>query len=189
MFAVLISPNTFPAHMGHTSSNGPNVTTGRKRATICLKCHLTYCKQAMTLQGARCLKRPTRRCGEVRKEAKRWGQSKTKRCKILFVAGSLLNTLSTDKGIMNSHVNLSPIKLSGEGSVGWNSESQGTMVTCQRRNYLEVLLTDEVRERGSFGPFFECIQINIHICALSFTSFYLAQLYLESMFPRPLKTT
>lgn len=72
----------------------------------------------------RCLERPTRRCGEVRKEAKRWGQSRTGRCKILFVAGSLLNALSTDKGIMNSHVDLSPIKLSAKGSVGCNSKAK-----------------------------------------------------------------
>lgn len=40
--------------------------------------------------------------------------------KIPFVAGSSQNALSTDKGIMNSHVNLSPIKLSAAGSGGWN---------------------------------------------------------------------
>lgn len=72
----------------------------------------------------RCRKHPTRRCGEVRKEAKRWGQSKTARCRVLFVAGSLQNALNTDKGITNSHVNLSPIKLSAKGSVGWNSKAK-----------------------------------------------------------------
>lgn len=36
------------------------------------------------------------------------------------------NALSTDKGIMNSHVNLSPIKLSAKGSVGWNSKAHAS---------------------------------------------------------------
>ena len=52
MFALLVSPKTFPAHMCYTSLNGLNVTAGRKHASVYLKCHRTYCKQAVTLQGA-----------------------------------------------------------------------------------------------------------------------------------------
>lgn len=36
------------------------------------------------------------------------------------------NALSTDKGIMDSHVNLSPIKLSVKGSVDWNSKANAS---------------------------------------------------------------
>lgn len=99
-----------------------------------------------------CWKHPTGRCGEVRKEAKRWGQSKTARCKVLFVAGSLQNALSTDKGIMNSHVNLSPIKLSAKGSFGWNSRawapwSHAKGETTCRLSWLER------KKTGTFQPF------------------------------------
>ena len=102
---------------------------------------------------SRCLKRPTRRCGEVRKEAKRWGQSKTARCKTLFVAGSLLNALSTDKGIMNSHVNVSPIKLSAEGSVGWNSKVKAPWSHAKGETTWRFSWQMKVRERGQFQPF------------------------------------
>ena len=101
---------------------------------------------------SRRLKRPTRRCGEVRKEAKRWGQSKTTRCKTLFVAGSLLKALSTDKGIMNSHVNLSPIKLSAEGSVGWNSKVKAPWSHAQGETTGRVSWQMKVRARGQLQP-------------------------------------
>lgn len=67
-------------------------------------------------------KRPTRRRGEVRTGPIGGVRAKPK-MQVLFVAGLLQDALSTDKGIMNSHVNLSPIKLSAKGSVGWNSKA------------------------------------------------------------------
>lgn len=97
--------------------------------------HLTYCRQAGTPQGADAFRRQTRRRREVRTGAMRWGHSTTTGRKVLFVAGLLENALSTDKGIRNSHVNLSPIKLSAKGSAGWNGKAKGTMVTCQGKNY------------------------------------------------------
>lgn len=162
MFALLISPKTLLAHMCYTSLNGLNVTTGRKRASVYLKCHRTYCKQVTTLQGADALKCPTRRCGEVRKEAKRWVRAKP-RCKTLFVAGSLLNVLSTDKGIVNSHVNLSPIKLSAEGSVGWNSKVKAPWSHAQGENNWEGLLADESKSKCASA-------LALSACRLTFTS-------------------
>lgn len=102
-----------------------------------------------------CLKRPTRRCGEVRKETKRWGQSKTAKPKIPFVAGSLLNALSTDKGIRNSHVNLSPIKLSAKGSVGWNSKAKAPRSHAKGETTCRLSWQMKVRKGGSFSPFFK----------------------------------
>lgn len=134
-----------------------------------------------------CRKHPTGRCGEVRKEAKRWGQSKTARCKVLFVAGSLQNALSTDKGIMNSHVNLSPIKLSAKGSFGWNSKAKAPWSHAKGEAICRLSWLMKGRKRGRFSPFFECIWVNIHICVFGSVSCYFAQLYLESMFPMHLK--
>lgn len=139
----------------------------------------------MNLQWGRCLMCPTRRCGEGRKEAKRWFQSKTARCKILFVAGSLQNALSTDKGIMNSHVNLSPIKLSAKGSVGWNSKAEAPQshakveTTCR----LSWHMSKKKREVSTLWA----MQINIYVSVFSSMSCYFAQLYLESMLPSHLK--
>jgi hypothetical protein len=131
------------------------MTTDRKCEVTYLKCehtHLPYCRQARTPQGADAFRHQPRRGREVRKKAMRWGQSETSRCKLVFVAGLLRNALSTVKGIMNSHVNLSPIKLSAKGSVGWNSEAEGILVTCQGKNSLQAILTDAIKNRGTFQP-------------------------------------
>jgi len=45
-------------------------------------------------------------------------------CEILFVACLLRNPSGTTEGIMNSHVNLSPIKLLVKGSVSRNDKAQ-----------------------------------------------------------------
>lgn len=130
-----------------------------------------------------CRRHPTRQCGEVRKEAKRWGQNKTARCKVLFVAGSLQNALRTDKGIMDSHVNLSPIKLSAQGSFGWKSKAKAPWSHAKGETICRLSWLVKGRKRGSCSPFLEGRWVNVHIWVFGSVSRYFAQLYLESMFP------
>lgn len=132
----------------------------------------------------RCLTCPTRRCGGGRKEAKRWVQSKTARCKILFVASSLQNALSTDKGIMNSHVNLSPIKLSAKGSVGWNSRAMApwshakVATTCRLSWHIK---------KGCFSPLSAYRLAFTSVCSVLCSVLFCSALSWDHV-PKPFKT-
>lgn len=54
---------------------------------------------------------------------------------------------------MNSHVNLSPIKLSAEGSVGWNSKVKAPWSHAQGEATGRVSLADESKRQGQLRPF------------------------------------
>lgn len=126
---------------------------------------------------------------ESRKEAQRWGQSKLRDLRFSLMQTPNKNGLSTDKGIMNSHVNLSPIKLSAKGSVDWNSKANASRSHVRKKwlggspDRCKFLTFLGKSCRSSFG----WTQVNTSICAFDSETCSFAQLYLESMPSKPLK--
>lgn len=161
-----------------------NVKTGRKRASIYLKHHLTYRRWVMTLPGADAWSVQPGGVERLGRRPRGGVRAEPGDVRFSLLQAHYLNALSTDKGIMNSHVDLSPIKLSAKGSVGCNSKAKAPW--SHAKGETPCRLSWQMKEKGSCSPFFECIQINIYICMFSFMS-YFAQLSLESIFPRHLK--
>lgn len=103
-------PNTSPPHVRHLSlksSMCPLAAMGTTCLRTRITLHLTYLRQARSAGGADAFRQQPGRCRKVSRRDVRWGQSIRTRCKLCFVTSLLPSALSPDKGIVNSHVNLS----------------------------------------------------------------------------------
>lgn len=182
MFALLLSPNIVPTHICHTALTAL-VWQRQEMWLYLLKTSRRNILQAGDdpARGKR-LKHPTRRCGEVRKEAKRWGQSKSTRCRLSLWQAHYRMLLAQIRGLW-IHMWIYPrLNFQQKGQLA------GIAKPRHRGHMPRVNLlvgspdTRKGGKGGSCSPFFECMWINIYICVFGSLPCYFAQLYLESMF-------
>lgn len=111
-------PNTSLPHVRHFSLNcsmcllaAMGTTYLRTRITL----HLTYLRQARSAGGADACRQQPGRCRKVSSRDVRWGQSIRTRRQLCFVTSLFPSALRPDKGIVNSHVNLSLLNVQYRG--------------------------------------------------------------------------